>query len=79
MYRDADEPPAAPGRSRPLDRPSSIERGERLRIPREDGRALALDALSLLAIAAVLAVTVGMAVGIPLAMMLRDICSRLSC
>jgi hypothetical protein len=79
MYRDADEPPAAPGDSRPFDRPNAYERRERLRIPQNEGRALIVEALSLLAIAAVLAVTIGVAVGIPLAMMLRDICSKLSC
>ena len=79
MYRDADEPPAASVGPRPLGCPNNYEPRERLRIPQDQGRALVLEALSLLAIAAVLAVTIGVAVGIPLAMMLRDFCSKLSC
>lgn len=78
MYRDADESAASVG-SRPLGRPKIHERRERLRIPQDEGRALVLEALSLLAIAGVFAVTIGVAVGIPLAMMLKDFCSKLSC
>lgn len=79
MYRDPDQPPAASVGLRSLGRPKVHERRERLRIPQDEGRALVLEALSLLAVGAVLALTIGVAVGIPLAMMLRDFCSKLSC
>jgi len=62
-----------------LVRPRLSDRDKRFRIPRDDGQAAFLEALGMFSVIAVLAVAIGLAVGVPLAMMLNDICTSLKC
>jgi hypothetical protein len=48
-------------------------------IPRNDGRARLFESMILLWSVAVLAVAIGLAVGVPLALMLGDFCRRMAC
>jgi len=73
MYRRAFDRPNASGRSR-----SSNRKGPTA-IPRNDGRAGFLEAVLLLSAMVVLAVALGFAVGIPLMLMLSDVCNQLKC
>ena len=62
-----------------LVRPKLSDRDARSRIPRDEGQAAFIEALGLLSAMAVLAAALGLAVGIPLAMALNDICASLKC
>jgi hypothetical protein len=62
-----------------LVRPRCSERDEQFRIPRDEGQAAFLEALGMLSVIAVLAVVLGLAVRVPLAMALNDICASLNC
>ena len=46
-------------------------------IPRDEGEAVILEAVVLLAVVAVLAVALSLMVGLPLAMMLSEVCASL--
>jgi hypothetical protein len=66
-----------------LDRPGASPQWQaregRLVIPRETGRVGYLESMIVLGTMAILAVALGLAVGIPVAMMLRDICISIGC
>ena len=70
---------------RGFDRPSasrgyrSFERRGRTAIPRNDGRAGLLESLILLMAMVALAIALGFTVGLPLMLMLSDICTKLNC
>ena len=59
-----------------LHRPRS---SDRFRIPRDDGRSQLLEAMAMLAVLTVLTIVLGLAVGVPLAVMLNDICTSIKC
>ena len=73
MYRKAFDRPKA------SDRPNGLEPDGRSRIPRNDGRAEFLETTILVAGVMILAIALGLLVGVPLAMMLNDICASLKC
>lgn len=73
MYRRALERPRASGGSR------SFKRRGPTAIPRNDGRAGFLEAAILLSAMGVLAIALSFAVGVPLMLMLSDICAKLEC
>lgn len=60
-------------------RPRTFERDGRFRIPRDDGRSQFLEAMSMLAVLAVLTAVLGFAVGVPFAVMLNDLCTSIRC
>jgi hypothetical protein len=62
-----------------LERPRLSDRKERFRIPRDEGQAAVREAIGLLSVTAGLAVVLGIGVGLPVAMMLNDICASLNC
>lgn len=62
-----------------LVRPRHSERDDRFRLPHDDGQAAFLEALGMLSVIAVLAIVLGLVVGVPLAMALNDICASLNC
>lgn len=64
---------------RALERPRLSDRDERFHLPMDDGRAAVLEAIGLLSVTAGFAVMLGITVGLPLAMMLNDICASLNC
>lgn len=57
----------------------SYERRGRAAIPRNDGRAGFLESAILLTAMVALAVALGFTVGLPLMLMLSDICAQLKC
>ena len=59
--------------------PRRSKRGERSRIPRDEGQPAFLEALGMIIVIAVLVVAIGLAVVVPLAMALSDICASLKC
>ena len=73
MYRKAFRRPGVPSRRR------AVEQKGRWAIPRDDGRARLFESMVLLSTVAILAVALGFAVGVPLALMLGDFCSRIAC
>ena len=73
MYRKAFKRHTVPNRRR------TVEPDGRWGIPRNDGRARFLESMILLSSVAVLAVALGLAVGVPLALMLGDFCSHVVC
>lgn len=70
MYRNGVGRPRATGRPKGWGR---------FAIPRNDGRALYVESIALLAVLAILAVALGLALGIPLAVMVNDMCSSIAC
>ena len=73
MYRKAFDRPKA------SDRPKGPDADGRSRFPRGDGRAEFLETTILVAGVMILAIALGLLVGVPLAMMLNDICASLKC
>lgn len=73
MYRRAFNRPNASGRYR------SFERKGRTAIRRNDGRAGFLEAVILLSTMVALTIALGFTVGVPLMLMLSDICAQLKC
>jgi hypothetical protein len=73
MLRKAFNRQKVPNRTR------AVEPKGRSGIPRNDGRARLFESMILLSTVAVLAVALGLAVGVPLALMLGDFCSRVAC
>jgi hypothetical protein len=73
MYRKAFNRQKVPNRTR------AVEPRDRSGIPRNDGRAQFFESMILLSSVAVLAVAIGFAVGVPLALMLGDLCRRMAC
>jgi hypothetical protein len=69
---------------KPLDRPkgagpAAALRNGRLAIPRDTGRSGHLETMIVLCTMVVLAVALGLAMGVPVAMMLHDICISIRC
>jgi hypothetical protein len=60
-------------------RARAVEPRGRSGIPWNDGRARFFESMILLSTVAVLAVALGLAVGVPLALMLGDLCRRMAC
>lgn len=73
MFRNALERPKASGR------PMAQTRNGRLSIPEDTGRGRSLETMIVLCTMAVLAVALGFAVGVPVAMMLHDMCISIKC
>jgi hypothetical protein len=73
MLRKAFNRQKVPSRTR------AVEPRPRSGIPRNDGRARFIESMILLSSVAVLAVAIGLAVGVPLALMLGDLCRRMAC
>ena len=72
MYRKALERPKGAGPAAPV-------RDGRLVIPRDTSRGRQLETMIVLCTMAVLAVALGLAIGVPVAMMLHDICLSIGC
>jgi ABC-type phosphate/phosphonate transport system permease subunit len=66
-------------RQKPSKRERAFDRNGRWGIPKDAGSARFLESMMLLSTMAVLAVALGLAVGVPLALMLSDFCSRTVC
>lgn len=62
-----------------IERPRPSYRNDRFRIARDDGQAVVREAIGLLSVTAGLAVVFGIAVGLPVAMTLNDVCASLKC
>lgn len=73
MYRRAFDRPSASAKSRPVKRTGPTA------IPRNDGRAGFLEAVILLSTMVALAIALGLTVGLPLMLMLSDVCIQLQC
>jgi hypothetical protein len=73
MYRKAFNRQKVPNRTR------AVEPEGRSGIPRNDGHARLFESMILLSTVAVLAVALGLSVGVPLVLMLGDFCSRVAC
>jgi len=72
MYRKASERPKGAG-------PAAQMRNGRLVVPRDTGRGGQLESMIVLCTLAALAVALGLAIGLPVAMMLYDICLSIGC
>jgi hypothetical protein len=62
-----------------LERPRLSDRNDRFQFPQDEGKAAVREAIGLLSVTAGLAVVIGIGVGLPVAMMLNDICASLNC
>lgn len=73
MYRKSFKRPKVAGESR------SFERKGRWAIPQDEGSARFLEAMILLSAVLLLAIAVGLTVGVPLALMFSDFCKSIQC
>jgi len=73
MYRKAFN------RHRVPERTKAVEPKGRAGIPPNDASARLFESIILLSTVSVLAVALGLAVGVPLALMLGDVCTRMGC
>lgn len=73
MLRKAFNRHKVPNRTR------AVEPGGRPDVSGNDGRARFFESMILLSSVTVLAVAIGLAVGVPLALMLGDLCRRMAC